>query len=128
MPQTFTSIAKMGDFILKTPALSKVIVPVAHQFVKFSGYRKMGLRFDDIIAEENDIVQKALKRIPEDESYARNFRMIRAHQSSLTHHLLPQAQWVKAEEDTPYILPYLLEAEAEAQEKQDLDNLELIKS
>ncbi|SCU98782.1 LAME_0G00540g1_1 [Lachancea meyersii CBS 8951] len=128
MPQTFTSIAKMGDFILKTPALSKIVVPVAHQFVKFSGYRKMGLRFDDLISEENDIAQKALSRLPEEESYARNFRMIRAHQSSLTHHLLPKTQWIKPEEDTPYILPFLLEAEAEAKEKAELDNLELVKS
>ncbi|SCV02848.1 LANO_0G00606g1_1 [Lachancea nothofagi CBS 11611] len=127
MPQTFTSIAKMGDFILKSPALSKVVVPVAHQFVKFAGYREMGLRFDDIVSEENDLVQKALARLPSDESYARNFRMLRAHQLSLTHHLLPKAQWVKSEEDKPYLFPYLLEAEAEAKEKEDLDNLELVK-
>ncbi|SCU96377.1 LADA_0H00584g1_1 [Lachancea dasiensis] len=127
MPQTFTSIVKIGDFILKTPALAKVVVPVAQQFINFSGYRKLGLRFDDLIEEENNVAQKALGRIAADESYARNFRMLRAHQQSLTHHLLPKAQWVKPEEDTPYMLPYLLEAEAEVKEKQDLDNLELVK-
>lgn len=42
MPQTFTSIAKIGDYILRTPALAKVVVPIAHQFINLSGYRKMG--------------------------------------------------------------------------------------
>ncbi|CUS24256.1 LAQU0S15e00452g1_1 [Lachancea quebecensis] len=125
MPQTITSIVKMGDFILRSPALSKVVVPVAQQFVKFAGYRQLGLKFDDIIAEENDIAQTALRRIPEDEGYARAFRMIRAHQSELTHHLLPKSQWVKPEEDTLYLTPYLLEAEAEAKEREELDNLQL---
>ncbi|SCW02996.1 LAFE_0G00650g1_1 [Lachancea fermentati] len=127
MPQSFASIVKMGDFILRSPSLSKIVVPVAHQFVKFSGYRELGLRFDDLLAEENDIAQTALRRLPEDESYARIFRIIRAHQTELTHHLLPKSQWVKPEEDVPYMLPYLLEAEAAAKEKEDLDNLELTK-
>ena len=117
----------MGDFILRSPSLSKVVVPVANQFVKLAGYRQLGLKFDDIIAEENNVAQLALKRIPEDESYSRAFRIIRAHQTVLTHHLLPQKQWIKAEEDTPYLLPYLLEAEAEIKEKEDLDNLQLTK-
>lgn len=127
MPQTFTSIAKIGDYILKTPALAKVIVPIAHQFVNFSGYRKLGLRFDDLISEENDIAQTALRRLPADESYARIYRIINAHQSELTHHLLPKDKWIKPEEDTPYLTPYLLEAEAAVQEKQELDHLELAK-
>lgn len=125
MPQTFTSIAKIGDFILKSSTLSKIVVPLSHQFIKYSGYRQLGLRFDDLIQEENDIVQTAIKRLPEDESYARVYRIIRAHQQELTHHLLPKNQWTTAEEDVPYMLPYLLEAEVAAKEKEELDNLEL---
>lgn len=127
MPQSFTSIAKIGDFILKSPSLSKIVVPVAHQFVKFSGYRQLGLKFDDLLQEESDVGQTALRRLPEDESYARIFRIVRAHQLELTHHLLPKTQWLKPEEDHPYLLPYLLEAEAAAKEKEELDNLELAK-
>ena len=127
MPQSFTSIAKIGDFILKTPLLSKICVPVSKQYIKYSGYRKLGLRFDDLIAEENPIMQTALKRLPEGESYARNYRIIRAHQSELTKHLLPRNEWVKAQDGVPYLLPYILEAEAAAKEKEDLDNLELSK-
>lgn len=127
MPQSFTSIAKIGDYILKSPKLSRFCVPVATKFVELSGYRKLGLRYNDLIAEENPIVQTAISRIPEGESYARNFRIIRAHQQELTHHLLPRNEWIKAQEDVPYLLPYILEAEAEATEKADLDNLEIKK-
>ncbi|EDO19140.1 hypothetical protein Kpol_2000p108 [Vanderwaltozyma polyspora DSM 70294] len=127
MPQSFTSIVKMGDFILKSPSLSKICVPVANQFIKYSGYRKLGLKFDDLIAEESPLMQKVLTRLPEDESYARVYRIIRAHQTELTHHLLPKTQWIKAEEDVPYLLPYILEAEAAAKEKDELDNLTVTK-
>lgn len=127
MPQSFTSIVKIGDYILKSPALSKIALPVAHQFIKYSGYRKMGLRFDDLIEEENDVAQTALRRLPADESYARIYRIINAHQLSLTQHLLPKDKWLKPEDDIPYLTPYLLEAEAAAKEKEELDNLELAK-
>ncbi|AQZ14022.1 QCR7 (YDR529C) [Zygosaccharomyces parabailii] len=127
MPQSFTSIVKIGDYILNSPVLSKILVPVARQYVNLSGYRKLGLRFDDLIAEENPVMQKALKRLPEDESYARVFRIIRAHQTELTHHLLPESQWIKPKEDVPFLLPYILEVEAANKEKEELDNLEVSK-
>ncbi|AMD19482.1 HCL669Cp [Eremothecium sinecaudum] len=125
MPQSFSSIVKMGEYILKSPSLSKVFVPVARQFINFSGYRKLGLRYDDLISEESDIAQTAIKRLPEQESYARVFRIIQAHQCEVTHHLLPKNKWTTPEDDVPYLLPYLLEAEAAVAEKQELDNLEL---
>lgn len=75
--------------------------------------------------EENAIAQKALSRLPEEESYARVFRVITAHQCSLSHHLLPSNKVVKPEEDTHYLIPYLLEAEKEAFEKVELDNMEV---
>lgn len=127
MPQTFTSIAKIGDYILRTPALAKVVVPIAHQFINLSGYRKMGLRFDDLIEEEDELAQTALRRLPADESYARIYRIINAHQLSLSHHLLPKDKWTKPEDDIPYLTPYLLEAEAFVKEKEELDNLEVAK-
>lgn len=127
MPQSFTSIARIGDYILKSPVLSKLCVPVANQFINLAGYKKLGLKFDDLIAEENPIMQTALRRLTEDESYARAYRIIRAHQTELTHHLLPRNEWIKAQEDVPYLLPYILEAEAAAKEKDELDNIEVSK-
>ncbi|CCD25780.1 ubiquinol--cytochrome-c reductase subunit 7 NDAI_0F04620 [Naumovozyma dairenensis CBS 421] len=126
MPQSFTSITKIGDYILKTPILNKFCVPVANKFIKYSGYRQLGLRYNDLFAEESPVVQTAIRRLPADESYARNYRIIRAHQTELTHHLLPRNEWIKAQDDVPYLLPYILEAELEANEKLKLDNLEVV--
>lgn len=70
-------------------------------------------------------MQKAISRLPEDEIYARNFRFITAHQCSLSHHLLPANKAVKPEEDKHYLIPYILEAEKEAFEKAELDNIKV---
>ncbi|CCK70682.1 ubiquinol--cytochrome-c reductase subunit 7 KNAG_0F00100 [Huiozyma naganishii CBS 8797] len=128
MPQSFTSIVKTGDYILRSPLLSKLCVPLATKFVNLAGYRKLGLRYNDLFSEENPIVQTALRRLPEEQSYSRNYRIIRAHQSELTHHLVPRNEWVKAQEDVHYLLPYILEAESEAAEKDSLDHLEIRKA
>lgn len=80
-----------------------------------------------MISEESDVMQKAISRLPAQESYARNFRILTAHQSSLSHHLLPKDKQIKQEEDVPYLLPYILEAEKEAFEKKELDNLVIVK-
>lgn len=40
----------------------------------------LGLRHDDLIPEENDTVQLALKRLPPKEAYDRVFRLRRAFQ------------------------------------------------
>lgn len=75
--------------------------------------------------EETPVAQKALSRLPDDVTYARNYRMITAHQLALSHQLLPPSKALKPEEDTHYLIPYLLEAEKEAFEKAELDNIEV---
>lgn len=127
MPQRFTSIVKITDYILRSSTLSKILKPISNKFNDFAGYRKLGLRFNDIIEEENQVVQTALRRLPSDEKYARNYRIIRAHQQELTHHLLPRNEWIRANDDSNYLLPYILEAEKEVLEKEKLDNMELKK-
>lgn len=123
MVQTFTSIAKTGDFILKTPILRSIFVPTAKFFTAFAGYRSLGLQVDDILHDENPIVEKAIQRLPASELYARNFRQISAAQLAITHHLLPAEKQLKPEQDKPYLLPYLLELEAEVAEREELDNI-----
>ncbi|GEQ66900.1 hypothetical protein JCM33374_g563 [Metschnikowia sp. JCM 33374] len=122
---SITSIVKVSDWILSRPTLSKVIVPVAKTFCAYAGYREMGLKFNDLIAEENPIAQKAIARLPEDQLYARNFRTLTAHQLALSHQLLPPNKAVQPEEDTHYLIPYLLEAEKEAFEKAELDQMKV---
>ena len=120
---SLTTVVKAVDFILKTPVLAKAFVPLGKLYCQYAGYRQIGLRFDDLIAEESDVMQTAIRRLPPSESYARNYRMLTAHQCAFTHHLLPESKQLKPEDDIPYLTPYILEAEAEAAERELLDNI-----
>lgn len=122
---TVTLVKKQADFILKTPLLRQLLLPAAKVFTNFSGYRNMGLKLDDLIWEENPAMQKAISRLPTEESYARNYRIMTCHQLAVSVDVLPDSKAIKAEEDTPYLLPYILEAEAEIAEKEALNNSKL---
>ena len=63
-------------------------------------------RRDDLIEEENDIVQEALRRLSPEEQYRRAYRIRIAQQCGVTHTELPREQWLKPE-DVSY-LPSLL--------------------
>ncbi|EDK46743.1 ubiquinol-cytochrome c reductase complex 14 kDa protein [Lodderomyces elongisporus NRRL YB-4239] len=82
-------------------------------------------RYNDLLIEETPVMQKAIKRLPSSVSYARNYRILTAHQLSLSHQLLPADKALKPEEDDHYLIPYILEAEKEAFEKAELDNIEV---
>ncbi|AOA60489.1 Ubiquinol cytochrome-c reductase complex subunit 7 [Komagataella phaffii CBS 7435] len=125
---TLTSVVKSCDYILKTPILRKVFLPAAKAFGWASGHREVGLRVDDLLIEETPVMQKAISRLPSEEVYARNFRILTAHQLTLSASLLPKNKFLKAEDDIPYLTPYILEAEAEAAEKAELDNIQLVKN
>lgn len=56
------------------------------------------------------------------------YRIRRATQCSITHKLLPKAQWTKEEEDVRYLAPLLEQIQAEIKEKEKLDSLEVTKS
>jgi len=47
---------------------------------RIDGLTGFAHRADDLIAEENDVVQLALKRLPANEAYDRVFRLRRAFQ------------------------------------------------
>lgn len=59
------SVSACPDFVLHIPYTGAVLT---------------GARFDDIIPEENDVVQAAIKRLSAKESYDRVFRIRRAFQ------------------------------------------------
>lgn len=42
----------------KFPGVAKALKPLAEFYVNAAGYRKMGLRYDDLIVEERPDVQK----------------------------------------------------------------------
>ncbi|EEQ83618.2 ubiquinol-cytochrome c reductase subunit 7 [Blastomyces dermatitidis ER-3] len=105
------------------PWLKRMMMPLANWHANASGYRQMGLRADDLIPEENDTVQLALRRLPPKEAYDRVFRIRRAFQLSIEHQLLPVEEQTKPEEDVEYLSPIIREIERENKERAELDNL-----
>jgi len=101
--------------------------PLANWYTNAAGYRKLGLRADDLIPEESDTVLLAIKRLPPKEAYDRVFRMRRAFQCSLSHQLLPKEEHTKPEEDVPYLTPLIEEIEAELKEREDLEAMVITK-
>ncbi|KAF2013759.1 hypothetical protein BU24DRAFT_442710 [Aaosphaeria arxii CBS 175.79] len=121
------SAPSLAPFILKRPWLQKFVSPLAKWYVNAAGYRQLGLRADDLIPEENNTVQLALKRLPPKEAYDRVFRLRRAFQLSVAHQLLPKAEWTKPEEDTPYLTEAIQTVEAEMKEREDLEAMVITK-
>lgn len=48
----------LASFIKSSPTLHKLVKPVANAYAHIAGYRQMGLRYDDLIQEENMQMQK----------------------------------------------------------------------
>ncbi|KAI4745804.1 ubiquinol-cytochrome c reductase complex 14 kDa protein [Aureobasidium sp. EXF-12298] len=111
----------LTNFIVKRPWLKRWMTPLANWYSDAAGYRKLGLRADDLIPEESETVLLALKRLPPKEAYDRVFRMRRAFQCSISHQLLPKNEQTKPEEDVPYLSPIIKEIESERRERMDLD-------
>ncbi|KAI9850160.1 MAG: Cytochrome b-c1 complex subunit 7 [Thelocarpon superellum] len=115
------SAPTLAPFILKRPWLTRALTPLANWYSDAAGYRKLGLRVDDLLPEENETVQLALKRLPPKEAYDRVFRLRRAVQCSVSHQLLPKDQQLKPEDDVRYLTPIIQEIEAEQKERGDLE-------
>ncbi|KAI8374362.1 cytochrome b-c1 complex subunit 7 [Radiomyces spectabilis] len=108
--------------------LSGFVKPAANMYAGAAAYRQIGLRYDDLLAEESEVVQEALRRLEianPKEAYDRAYRLRVAQQCSLSHQLLPQAQWVTPKEDVRYLQPYIDEVAAERAEREAFDNIKV---
>lgn len=114
-------------FILQRPWLFRVMRAWSDHWVRLSGYRKIGLRQDDLINEENELVLQALQRLPEREKCDRVFRIRRAVQLDIQKKILPESEWTKPHEDWPYLSMIVEQLEAEQKEKDDLDSITVMK-
>jgi len=79
-------------------------------------YPKMGLLTDDILRMYPDVTE-ALRRLPADQKYARDFRISRAMSLSMQKDELPRSEWTTPENDTPYLQPYIKDVQDEMNEK-----------
>jgi len=68
-------------------------------------------RRDDLIEEENDIVEEALRRLPAEEQYRRAYRIRIAQQCGVTHTELPPSQWTKPEDVRDPLKPVISPAD-----------------
>ena len=89
------------------------------------GYRQMGLLYDDLIPDEGELVQEALRRLTPHEYYERIFRFRRAINLSLKKEELPKEEWTTAEKDVGYLRPIIQQVELEFATIQNFDNLEI---
>ncbi|KAF9283252.1 Cytochrome b-c1 complex subunit 7 [Mortierella alpina] len=103
--------------------LSGILQPVANAFVNAAGYRKLGLRYDDVLREETDIIREAVNRLPDNEGYERVYRMKCAFQYSLSHTIATKEGTLKPEDDIRYLTPIIDEVAAEFAEREDFNNI-----
>ncbi|KAF1921944.1 ubiquinol-cytochrome C reductase complex 14kD subunit-domain-containing protein [Ampelomyces quisqualis] len=121
------SAPSLAPFIMKRKWLQAWVKPLSNWYCNAAGYRQLGLKADDILPEENDTVQTALKRLQPQAAYDRVFRLRRAMQLSMAHQLLPKEEWTKPEEDIPYLTNIIKDIEAEMAEREDLEAMVITK-
>ncbi|GAA5992423.1 hypothetical protein JCM10908_000809 [Rhodotorula pacifica] len=108
--------------VKQSPGLYRFLKPLAGAYANLAGYRAHGLKYDDILIEENATVQKALGRLNEREAYDRAYRLRVASMCAIAHEELPKNERVKPEEDVRYLKPYVEEIETEQAERNAYDN------
>ncbi|KAJ3407853.1 Cytochrome b-c1 complex subunit 7 [Chytridiales sp. JEL 0842] len=108
---------------LRSLRTSKAFAGLAEWHANQMGYRKMGLRYDDLIPDETPIIQEALRRLPPRETQDRIFRFRRAIQLSSQQTVLEPVEWTKPEEDIPYLRPIIDQVESEVASQEAFDNL-----
>ncbi|KNC86812.1 hypothetical protein SARC_01044 [Sphaeroforma arctica JP610] len=90
--------------------------------VNKSGYRKYGLRYEDICMEEANHNKAAIARLSSEEQYDRKFRMKVALDLSAKHAILPKELWTTDESDKRYLSEGLKRLENEHAERAAWDN------
>ncbi|KAG1756259.1 cytochrome b-c1 complex subunit 7 [Suillus paluster] len=107
----------LAPYIRSSRSLKKYVAPVAHWYADLMGYRKMGLKYDDLQMEENPQVQRALGRLTPRETYDRAYRFKIASDCDLHHAPLPKEQWSKPEDDKRYLMPHIQDVLKEEEER-----------
>ncbi|PVU85277.1 hypothetical protein BB560_007083 [Smittium megazygosporum] len=117
----------LNNALVRNKVFRAVLKPFANTWVRASGYRRLGLRYDDLVMEESPEAQEALRRLPRDVMDQRIFRMKRAFQASLSASELPPSEHTKPEEDKTYFLPVIKQVKAEVREREMFDSLRVAK-
>ncbi|KIP06001.1 hypothetical protein PHLGIDRAFT_128537 [Phlebiopsis gigantea 11061_1 CR5-6] len=113
----------LASSVTRNRGLYRAFKPFADWYADIAGYRRYGLKYDDLLVEERDDVQRALSRLTDSETYDRSFRFKRASQTSILHAELPKEQWVKPEEDVRYLKSHVESVVEEDNERSAWDNM-----
>nr|XP_033785331.1 cytochrome b-c1 complex subunit 7 [Geotrypetes seraphini] len=99
-------------------ASSRLIEGFRKWYYSAAGFNKLGLIRDDLLYEDDDVIE-AIRRLPNRVYDERIFRIKRAIDLTVKHHILPKEQWTKYEEDVRYLEPYLKEVIRERKEREE---------
>ncbi|KAF7965408.1 hypothetical protein HWV62_1565 [Athelia sp. TMB] len=113
------------NWINSSRTATRYVKPVANWYANLAGYRRMGLKYDDIVADESPEIQRALERLTPREQYDRQYRMKLASHASLTHKDLPKEQWVDPKDDVRYLAPHVEEVVKENEERAAWDSIKV---
>lgn len=83
----------------------------------------VGLMRDDLIPADHSVIQEALGRLTDKESFDRTFRLRRAIQLYMAHEELPLHEQIPFEQDQPYLFRHMQNVCRERDEKHFFDNL-----
>ena len=118
--------SKITNYLVSTinnsRSLHRLISPIASGYQNLAGYRKLGLKYDDLFITENEAVKEAIKRLPEQELQARMYRQKRAMQASIMHkEQLSKSEQMTIQEDKFQLRDLVERVEREFEEKAKLD-------
>ncbi|GAA5933154.1 hypothetical protein JCM3775_002546 [Rhodotorula graminis] len=112
----------LANHLKASRGLYKALKPLADRYANLAGFRAYGLKYDDVLIEESASVQKAIGRLSEREAYDRAFRLRTASMCAIAHEELPKDKWIKPNEDTRYLKPFIKEVEAEEADRSAFDH------
>lgn len=98
IPRSRVLIARMIEFIRRRPRLDAMVRRFVMAHERWQGFREYGLMRDDIISEEPEIIEAALKRLSDKEQFDRAFRLRRAIQLHVRGEKLPKEEQLQAHE------------------------------
>lgn len=55
----------VANYIKTSPLLMRFLRPVSNAYANSAGYRRLGLKYDDLLIEENETAQKVSERFGE---------------------------------------------------------------
>ncbi|TFY71743.1 hypothetical protein EVG20_g1264 [Dentipellis fragilis] len=115
----------LAPYVRSSRTLRGWVTPIAKWYANLTGYRRMGLVYDDLLVEERPDVQKALSRLTPRQEFDRAYRIKRAAQQSILHKDLDSPDWIKPEEDIRYLKPHVQAVEAEDNERRTWDTIQV---